>query len=142
MVQLIPSPSKKRIAPINVIGIIVQQKMLGVCFEGYIVNRYGFANDVPRNGLKYIHCDLVDPIRYLIITLILGSNFVCTFSPCLNVRSFIRMLNFKVTFINKIERGDWGFVLKVGAIVVIKQIDLLSLHILYKVSRKGKIYKS
>ncbi len=52
------------------------------------------------------------------------------------------MFNFKVIFINRFERGDWGFVLKVGAMVVIKQIDLLSLHILYKVSRKGKIYKS
>jgi fructose-specific phosphotransferase system IIC component len=89
MVQLIPSPSKKRIAPMKVVGIIVQQKVLSVCFEGYIVSRYRFANDVPRNGFKYIHCDWVDPIGYLIIIPILGSSFVCTFSPCLNVRSFI-----------------------------------------------------
>jgi hypothetical protein len=35
MVQLILSPSKKRIALVNVVGIIdVQQKMFGVCFEG------------------------------------------------------------------------------------------------------------
>lgn len=45
MTQLIPSSSKKRITPVNVVVIIdVEQKMLGVCIEGYIVSKYGFAN--------------------------------------------------------------------------------------------------
>ncbi len=60
--------------------------MFGACFEGYIGNRYGSAN-VPRSGFIYIHYDLADPLRYLTITLTIGSNFVFTFSPCLNVGS-------------------------------------------------------
>jgi hypothetical protein len=45
----------KKTTHVNVVGIInVQQKMLRACFEGYIVNMYGFAN-VPRSGFKYIH---------------------------------------------------------------------------------------
>jgi uncharacterized membrane protein YwaF len=55
MVQLVPSPSKKRIALINIVGIInMWQKMLGACFEGYIVSNYGFV-DVLGSWFKYIH---------------------------------------------------------------------------------------
>jgi hypothetical protein len=38
--------------------------MLGVVFEGYIVNRYGFY-DVASNGFKYIHCDFIDVLGFL-----------------------------------------------------------------------------
>ncbi len=62
--------------------------MLGICFEGYIVNMYGSTN-VAGSGFKYIHCDLANPLGYLTITLTIGSVFVSTFSPCLNVGSFI-----------------------------------------------------
>jgi hypothetical protein len=111
MAQLVPSPSRKRIAPMNVVGIIdMQHKMFGVCFEGYIVNRYGYV-DVLGSGFKYIHCDLADPLGYLTITLTITSNFVSTLSPHLTVGSFIRVLNFRVTFINKFEKGNWEFVL-------------------------------
>jgi hypothetical protein len=120
MAQLVPSRSRKRIAPVNVVGIIkVQQKMLGVCFKGYIVSMYGSAN-VLGSGFKYIHCDLADPLGYLIIILTIGSIFVSTFPPPLNVGSFIRVLNFEVTFRNKFERRDWKFVLRVGATIVIE----------------------
>jgi hypothetical protein len=105
---------------VNVGGIIdVQQKMLGAYFEGYIVSRYGFAN-VPRNWFKYIHCDLVDPLGYLTIILTIGSSFVSTFFLHLNVGSFIWVINFGVTFRNRFERGNWEFVLIVGATIVIE----------------------
>jgi hypothetical protein len=42
---------------------------------------------------------------------------------------FATMVNFGVTFKNKFERSDWGFMLKVGATIVIKQIDAFSLHL-------------
>jgi hypothetical protein len=107
----------------NVVGIIdLQHKMFGVCFEGYIVNMYGSTN-VPRSGFKYIHCDLIDPLRYLTITLTIGSSLVSTFFPHLNVGSFIRVFNFEVTFRNKFERANWEFVLRVGATTIIEQID-------------------
>jgi hypothetical protein len=107
MAQLVPSPSKKKTTHVNVVGITnVQQKMFGACFEGYIVNKYGFA-DVLGSGFKYIHCDLADQIGYLTITLTIGSSFVFTFSPCLIMGFFIWVLNFGVTFKNKFERGDW-----------------------------------
>ncbi len=93
--------------------------MFGACFEGYIVNRYGFAN-VPGSGFIYIHCDLADPPKYLTITLIIGSNFVFIFSPCLNVGSLISLFNFGVTFINMFEGGNWEFVLRIGATIVIQ----------------------
>jgi hypothetical protein len=93
--------------------------MFGAWFEGYIVSKYG-SIDLLGSGFKYIHCDLIDPIGYLTIILNVGSNFVSTFSPCLNVTSFIWVLNFGVTFRNRFERGDWELVLKVGAIIIIK----------------------
>jgi hypothetical protein len=96
--------------------------MLGAYFEGYIVSKYGSA-DVPRSGFKYIHCDLADPLGYLTITLTIGSSFVSTFSPCLNVGSFIQVLNFKVILRNKFKKGDWEFVLRVGATTIIEQIE-------------------
>jgi hypothetical protein len=41
MVALISSMSKKKGAPLNVIQIVnIQQRMLGGCFEGLIMNRY------------------------------------------------------------------------------------------------------
>ncbi len=45
----------------------IQQRMLGGCFERFIVNRYGFY-DVPRNDLKYINYDLINAFRHLTIT--------------------------------------------------------------------------
>jgi hypothetical protein len=93
--------------------------MFGAWFEGYIVSKYGYV-DVPGSGFKYIHCDLIDPIGYLTIILNVGSNFVCTFSPRLNVTSFIWVFNFGVTMRNRFERGDWEFVLRIGAIIIFK----------------------
>jgi len=120
MAQLVPSASRKRTALVNVGGITdVQQKMFGVYFEGYIVSRYGFAN-VPRSGFKYIHCDLVDPLGYLTIILTIGSSFVSSFFLHLNLGSFIWVIDFGVTFRNKFERGNWEFVLIVGATIVIE----------------------
>ncbi len=66
----------------------MQQKMLGVVFEGNVVSRYE-SYDIPNNGFKYIHYDLINVLKYLTITLIVGSTFVTTFSSCLNVGSYI-----------------------------------------------------
>jgi hypothetical protein len=117
MVEAYASPSMKRVALVVVVGITyVQQKMLGAIFEGYVITKYN-SYDVRMSDFKYIHCDL---FLYLIITLIVGSTFVTTFFPCLNVGSYIHIVNFGVTFKNKFERSDWGFVLKVGATTIIK----------------------
>jgi hypothetical protein len=96
--------------------------MLSGCFEGYILNRYG-SYDVVRSGYKFIHCDLTNKVRFLIVTLIVRATFVTTFSPCFNVGSFIQVQNFGVTFWNKFEKGDWSFVLKFGTTTMIEQID-------------------
>jgi len=58
--------------------------MLGVVFEGYVVNKYGFYN-ATGSGFKYIHYNLTDPFGYLTITLTVGFTFVTTFFPHLNV---------------------------------------------------------
>jgi hypothetical protein len=62
--------------------------MLSGCFEGYILNRYGLY-DVVSSGYKFIHCDITNKVGFLVTTLIVGVEFVTTFSPCLNVGSFI-----------------------------------------------------
>ncbi len=50
MAQLVFSPSRKKITPMNVVGITnVHQKMFVACIEGYIINMYVFV-DVPKNG--------------------------------------------------------------------------------------------
>jgi hypothetical protein len=96
-------PSKKITVYVNVMEITnVQHKMLGVVFKGYVMNKYGSYN-VTRSGFKYIHYDLIDPFGYLTITLIIRFTFVTTFSPHLNVGSYIRIMNFNDTFRNKFE---------------------------------------
>ncbi len=95
-----------------------------------MVNVYGFY-DVPSNGFKYIHCDLIDASRYLTIILTIGSTFVTTFSPCLNVGFYIQIISFGVTFINKFERGDWGLDFRVGLINMIEDIDLIPITLCF-----------
>jgi hypothetical protein len=118
--------------------------MLDAIFEVYIVSMYE-SYDVANSNFKYIHCDLIDVLRYLTITLIFDLAFVTTFFPQLNVGLYIRVTNFGVTFWNKFEKGDWGFVLKVGGITLIKLIDpfptslCVVVIISSKVSYKGQI---
>ncbi len=71
--------------------------MSGAIFEGYIINMYD-SYDVVSNSFKYIHCVLIDVLRYFTITLIVGLTFVTTFFPWLNVGLYIRLTNFGVTF--------------------------------------------
>jgi hypothetical protein len=68
--------------------------MLGVVFERYVVNKYGSYN-VVGSGFKYIHY-LTNSFGYLTITLVVGFIFVTTFSPHLNVGSYIQIVNFNV----------------------------------------------
>jgi hypothetical protein len=46
--------------------------MLGASFDGLIMSQHK-SNDVPSNGYKYIHCDMVDVSSYMIATLTVGS---------------------------------------------------------------------
>lgn len=72
-----------------VVGIIdMQERMLVAIFEVHIVSSYE-SYDVASSSFKYIHCDLVDVLRYLTITLIIGLAFVTTFFPRLNVGLYI-----------------------------------------------------
>jgi len=65
MVKLVHGPNKKRATLMSIVGILdMQQRLLGVVFEGYIVSRYGFYN-VIDDGFKYIHCDLIDVLSIL-----------------------------------------------------------------------------
>jgi hypothetical protein len=90
---------------IHLLSGVAREKMGDLPFEGYIVGMYGFTN-VPRSGFKYIHYDLANSLGYFIITLIVRSSFVSTFSPCLNVESFIWVFNFEVIFRNRFKRRD------------------------------------
>ncbi len=66
--------------------------MLGACFDGLIVNQYGFY-DV-YSGYKYIQCNLIDVFGYMTITFIISFGFVTTFSNMLYVSYFVRVSNF------------------------------------------------
>ncbi len=55
--------------------------------------------------------------------------FVTTFFLRLNVRSYIWIINFGVTFKTKFEKSDWGFLLRVGATIVIEKIDAFLLYL-------------
>jgi hypothetical protein len=99
------SPNKKRVAPITIWVVFdIQQRMSGRCFERYVLNKCG-SYDVPRSGYKYIHCDLTNRERYMIVTLIVGSYFAISFSPYLNIGGFVCTSNFGVTFHNQFERS-------------------------------------
>ncbi len=55
------SPSKKRLAPMTIWGVSnIQQRMLGGCFEGYIVSKYGSSNVQIASTNTYIVHDLID----------------------------------------------------------------------------------
>jgi hypothetical protein len=98
MTKLVHVPKKKKVTPTFILGMTnVQQRMLGVMFERYIISRYG-SYDVYGGSYKYIHCDLTDTSRYFTITLTLGSTFVTIVFPQLNVGSYIWVTNFGVTF--------------------------------------------
>ncbi len=72
MAKLVPSASRKRGAPLNVIQITnIQQRMLGGYFEGLIMNKYKSFNDF-ENVFKYIQCDFRDARGFKIIILIVG----------------------------------------------------------------------
>ncbi len=89
MVEIVANPSKKRAAPIFVLGVTdIQHRMLSGCFKSYIMGRYDLY-DVVGSEYKFIHCDLIDKVGLLTITLIIRVAFVTTFSHCLNVNSFI-----------------------------------------------------
>ncbi len=80
MAQFVISPNKKITPFLNVVGIMdVQQQMMGASFEDYCRNEHG-SYDVVGNGYKYIHYNLTDVVSYMIISPIIESNFVITFS--------------------------------------------------------------
>ncbi len=106
----------------------IKQRMLSGCSESYILNRHGLY-DVVMSEYKFIHCDLTDKVKFLIVTFTIGATFVMTFSPCLNVGCFIQIQNFGVTFQNKFEKNDWSFVMRVRTTIVIEQIDPFFLHL-------------
>jgi len=54
----------------------------------------------------YTHCDLTNYEGYMIVILTIGSYFVTSFSPCLNIGGFIQISKFGVTFCKKFEKGD------------------------------------
>ncbi len=117
------SLGRKQFALVNMVSIFyVKQKMFGASFEGCILSHCGLC-DVVGSGYKYIHCNLSDPSNFMTITLTIGSTFFTTFSPQLNVGSFVQMSNFGGMFKNKFEWGDWMFVLKVGPMIIIDNID-------------------
>ncbi len=60
-------------------------------------------------AFKYIHYDLTYACGSRIVTLMVSSNFVTTFSPKLNVGSFICIWNFWIIFKNKFEYKDLSF---------------------------------
>jgi len=89
MVEIVANLSKKKATPIFVLGVIdIQHKMLSGCFKGYILSRCG-SYDVVGSGYNFIHCDFTYKVGFLNITLTVGVAFVTTFSPPLNVGSFI-----------------------------------------------------
>jgi hypothetical protein len=60
--------------------------------------------DVVSNSFKYIHCDLIDALRYFSIILIVGLTFVTTFFPRLNLRLYIQVTSWG----NNINRTNWS----------------------------------
>jgi hypothetical protein len=58
---------------------------------------------------------------------------VTTFSPHLNVGYFIQVQNIGVTFSNKFEKGDWSFILRVRANIVIEHIDPFMFNLFFVV---------
>jgi hypothetical protein len=69
----------------------------------------------------------------MIITLIVGFGFMTTFSNRLYVGCFVKVSIFGVITHNKIEKGDWRFVLRVEITTIIEPIDpfFINLKIVY-----------
>lgn len=108
-----------------VVSIInVHQWMLGGCFEGYIVNWYG-SSHVIGNELKFINCDFTYSSSNMIVTLNKGSPKLLLHSPIVWMLdcTYIHVLKIYVTFINKLEKMVWSFVLRDGANIIIEPID-------------------
>ncbi len=121
------NPSKKISTPMIVWGVSdIQQRMLGGCFEGYIVSRYGSYN-VASSGYKYIHCDLID----------LGCFFHCDINywvilchnlfPSSECWLFCAHHQFQNNFPKQVSKRGLGFIIKVGISIIIENIDVYPL---------------
>jgi hypothetical protein len=91
------------------------------CIFWRLHSKLNGSYDVVGSGYKYIHYDLIVVVGYMIISLTIGSSFVTIFSS-IECWVFCKDCEFQVTFINKFEKGDSKFALKVGAIIVIELI--------------------
>lgn len=78
--------------------------MLGVFFEGWVFNEYDFY-DVVGSVYKYVHCDLMNALRYFTIMLTMGFTFVTTFFGPFKYMAYIKVSKFGVMFKNKFEKG-------------------------------------
>ncbi len=81
--------ARKQFALVNVVSISgVHQRVLGASFEGFILSCYGLY-DAVGSGYKYIHCNLTNSSGFMMITLMVKSTFMTTFSPQFHVGSFV-----------------------------------------------------
>lgn len=118
---------RKRSTPMIVWGVSdIQQRMLGGCFEGYIVSRYG-SYDVSNSGYKYIHCDLID----------LGWFFHCDINcwvilchnlfPSSECWLLCAHHQFQSNFPKQLSKRGSRFIIKVGVSIIIENIDVYPL---------------
>jgi len=83
--------------------------------------------DVIGNGFEFIHCDLSDVSNYMMITLLVVSPFVTTFSgsPHLNVGFYKKKL---VSFFgtNLSKATNCWLIIKIRATIIIELINTFS----------------
>jgi hypothetical protein len=97
--------------------------------------------DVIGNGFKFIHCNPSDVSNYMMITLLVVSPFVTTFSwsSHLNVGFYIQAQYFCVIFETNLSKGtNCWLIIKIRATIIIELINpfsnllgLFVIHLIY-----------
>ncbi len=84
--------------------------------------KYG-SYDVLVNAYKYINYDLTNVVGHMIIIFIVGFTFVNMFFAHFIMGVFLLILNFNVIMKNIYEKGNYGYVLRVGVSTLVEHID-------------------
>ncbi len=100
----------------------VHQRLFGPCFEGQILSKYG-SYDVLVNAYKYINYDLTNVVGHMIIIFIMGFISINMFFAHFIMGFFLLILNLNVIMKNIYEKGNCGYVLRVGFNTFVEHID-------------------
>ncbi len=102
--------------------------------------------DVLVNAYKHINYDLTNVVGHMIIIFIVGSTYVNMFFAHFSIGVFLLILNFNVIMKNIYEKGNCGYVLRVGVSTLVAHIDpilifvkFVAINVIHDFMKRGNL---